>query len=184
MSKMEIEEAFAGGLAARPRTCRIIPLAEVDNPILQQALQVWQSLKGERRLPGRNTVTPRRLKPFLRNTALLKVIDGGADYEYRIVGDAYVMAHGGSFQGLRWSETKAIAPGLHKMIKPIYDRVVASCEPLAMRGWVERGGSPTNLVYCEYLYLPLGEDAVDHILIVAVYHCRNSFEAAKSSLMM
>ena len=159
--------------------CRYIPIAEIDNAVLLDALQLWKRLRNGRRYPARSAVTPRVLKPILRNTSLVKVIDGGADYEYRIVGDAYVMAHGHSFQGLRWSETASLAKGFKEFVKPIFDRVVQDGEPLATRGWIDRGGLSTGHVYCEYLYLPLGEEAtgVDFILTVAVYLRRGGCES-------
>jgi len=119
-------------------------------------------------------MTARVLRSILRNVTLLRVIDGGRDYEYRVVGDAYVMAHGISFQGRRWSETEALSPGHYAAIKPVYDSVVRSGEPVATRGWIERGAHTDERVYCEYVYLPLGteETGVDHIMAVAVYVSR------------
>jgi len=116
-------------------------------------------------------MTVRALRSLLRNITLLRVIDGGRDYEYRVVGDAYVMAHGISFQGKCWSDLKTLAPRHWATIKPIYDSVVRTGEPLATRGWIERGICTDEFVYCEYVYLPLGteEGVVDHILAVAVY---------------
>ena len=181
MSKMDVGGSLAVGLDADPRICRIIPLADVDHAILLDAVGLWQRLKGERKYPSRNAVTPRILKPILRNTTLLRVVDEGADYDYRIVGDAYVMAHGQSFQGKLWSQTEAMSPGFYKFIKPVYDRVVRDGEPLAMRGWIERGGASTGHVYCEYVYLPLGEDRVDHILAVAVYLRRDGVDRVASA---
>lgn len=180
MSKMDIDGSLSG-LEANPRVCRCISLGEVDNTVLLNALALWDGLKNGRRYPSRGAITPRILKPILRNTTLMKVIDGGADYEYRIVGDAFVMAHGHSFQGLLWSQTEKQSPGFHKFIKPIYDRVVREGEPLALRGWIERGGASTGHVFSEYLYLPLGEGSVDHILAVAVYLRRDGLNHATPS---
>jgi len=148
-----------------------IALAEIDSTILLQGAAYWRGLCRERKFPARAEVTPRGLAGLLRYTTLLRVIDGGKDYEYRIVGDAYVMAHGVSFQGKRWSDTDKLSPGYHAMIKSTYDRVVHKGEPVAMRGWIERGGKSSGLVYSEYVFLPLGEDdrTVDHILVFAVY---------------
>jgi hypothetical protein len=159
---------------------RCIPLEEIDNAVLLNALRLWEDLRGGSPYPSRNAVTPRMLKPILRNTMLLKVVDGGADYEYRIVGDAYVMAHGHSYQGMRWSQTAGLAKGFHKVVKPIFDRVVREGEPVAMRGWIDRGGASTGHVYCEYLYLPLGEPggSVDFILVCAIYLRRGGTESA------
>jgi hypothetical protein len=180
MSKMDIDGSLSG-LETNPRVCRCIPLGDVDNTVLLHAWKLWDGLKAGKRFPSRSAITPRILKPILRNTTLIKVIDGGADYEYRIVGDAYVMAHGHSFQGMLWSETNKLSPGFGKFIKPIYDRVVREAEPLALRGWIERGGTSTGHVFSEYLYLPLGEGSVDHILAVAVYLRRDGLDHATSS---
>ena len=148
-----------------------IALAEIDSSILLQGAAFWRGLCHERKFPTRADVTPRGLAGLLRYTTLLRVIDGGKDYEYRIVGDAYVLAHGVSFQGKLWSETSKLSPGYHETIKSTYDRVVRKGEPVAMRGWIERGGKKSELVYSEYVFLPLGEDdrTVDHILVFAVY---------------
>jgi hypothetical protein len=175
---MDVNGLFAEGCDANPRPCHCIPLADVDNPVLMNALRLWEGIRNDRRYPPRQAVTPRVLKPILRNTTLVRVLDGGADYEYRIVGDASVMAHGQSFQGLRWSETEKIAPRFAKFIKPVYDRIVNEGEPIAMRGWIARSSAPRGYIYCEYLYLPLGETSVDHFLIVAVYHRRDGFAHA------
>lgn len=148
-----------------------VPLDEVDNPVLLQGLQYWRERAAGRKFPSRSDVTPRGLGGLLRNTTLLRVIDGGKDYEYRIVGDAYVMAHGVSFQGRKWSETARLSPGYHVMIKPTYDRVVRKAEAVATKGWIERDGHGAEYIYCEYVFLPLGNDenSVDHILVFAVY---------------
>jgi hypothetical protein len=176
MSKMEVDGSFAVCCDANPRPCHCIPLDEVDNVELLRAYQLWEGLKDGRHFPPRQAVTPRVLKPILRNTTLIKVIDGGVDYEYRIVGDAYVLAHGQTFQGLRWSQTQTLAPCFYKFIKPVYDRIVREGEPLAMRGWIERSRASNGFIYCEYLYLPLGETCVDYILAAAVYHRRDGIE--------
>lgn len=151
--------------------CSRVPLAEVTHPILVQAVAFWRRLAAGRKFPARSEVTPRGLGNLLRNTELLRVVDGGMDYEYRIVGDAYVLAHGVSFQGKAWSQIGRLSPRFHRMIKPVYDSVVATGEPVATRGWIERGGATDEHIYCEYVYLPLGADGatVDHILIFAVY---------------
>jgi len=158
-----------------------ITLAEIDSTILLQGAAYWRGLCRERRFPARADVTPRGVAGLLRYTTLLRVIDDGADYEYRIVGDAYVMAHGISFQGKRWSDTDKLSPGYHAMIKSTYDRVVRKGEPVAMRGWIERGAKKSGLVYSEYLFLPLGDNdgAVDHILVFAVYVPRENVTALR-----
>ncbi|MDE2630897.1 MAG: PAS domain-containing protein [Alphaproteobacteria bacterium] len=146
--------------------------------MLLRGAAYWRGLCRGRKFPSRAAVTPRGLAGLLRYTTLLRVIDGGKDYEYRIVGDAYVIAHGISFQGKRWSETGNLSPGYQTTIKSTYDRVVRKGEPVAMRGWIERGRETSELVYSEYLFLPLGDDdrTVDHILVFAIYAPREKLD--------
>lgn len=169
MSKMDVDGSLPAGLEANPRACHCIPLTDVDNAVLLGGLALWRGLEGESRYPPRRAITPRILKPILRNTLLLRVVNGGEDYEYRVVGDAYVMAHGHTFQGKYWSEMGDFAPSFHDFVKQVYDRVVQGGDPVAIRGWIERGCPSTGHVYCEYIYLPLGDGCVDHILAIAVY---------------
>jgi hypothetical protein len=171
MSKMDVDGSLAVGLEINPRVCRCIPLPEVDNAILLEGFELWRCLKGEGKFPPRSAVTPRLLKPLLRNTILFRVINGGEDYEYRIVGDAYVVAHGKSYQGKRWSDTGEPSAVFKKFIKPVYDGIVQGGEPVATLGWIERVGNSSGHVYCENIYLPLGDEAVgvDHILAFAAF---------------
>ena len=183
MSKMDVDGSLPVRLDGNPRVCRCIPLAQVYNSTLLEGFELWRRLKGEHQYPPRSAMTPRLLKPLLRNAMLLRVINGGEDYEYRIVGDAYVMAHGRSFQGKCWSEMGDFVPDFHRFVKEVYVRVVQGGEPVAIRGWIERGLPSTGHVYCEYVYLPLGDDSVgvDHILAFAVYIRRDGLEHVRAA---
>jgi len=115
---------------------------------------------------------------LLRYTKLVRVIDGGRDYECRTAGDAYVMAHGFSFRGKYLSEVKDLVPIYAATVKAIYDRVLATAAPVAIRGWVARGNHKGEHIYTEGAYLPLGPDekTIDHVLVFAVFVPRERFE--------
>jgi len=130
---------------------RCIALIDIDSPIVRQGAGYWSGLCRGRRFPARGDVSPRELKALLRNITLLRVIEGGRDYEYRIVGDAYVMAHGRSFQGLKWSQTAQFSPGYHAAIKPVCDSVVRTGNPIATRGWIEKGADAGEHVFAKGL---------------------------------
>lgn len=165
----DIHRLPQNALENTPKRSRRIAIEEVDNPVLLEGIALWRHLCKGRKYPSRNDITPRVLRQLLRNTTLVKVVDGGNDYEYRIVGDAFVMAHGMSVQGRRWSDTAGLSAGYHDYIKPIYDEVVHDAATIATRGWIERGAGSKGHVWCEYVFLPLGEAEVDHILIFAAY---------------
>jgi hypothetical protein len=146
-----------------------ISLDMVEAPAVRAGIGYWKRLCGQRKFPSRSEVTPRDILGLLRNAVLLRVLDGGAEYEYRIVGDAHVIAHGFSAQGLTLSQLGIIAPGYETILKSLYDYPVRKGVPLALRGWISRGES--EFIYSESVFLPLGPDdvTVDHVLNFSVY---------------
>lgn len=146
-----------------------VDIAAIREPVLHQALAVWNELKGTGRFPNRDAMSPRAMAPFLRNIVLVRVLEDGKEYEFRIVGDAIVQVQGGGFQGHTLTEIDAKLPGYGAFLRPIYDLLVAAGEPHAYRGHVPDG--PVKRAFAhETLLLPLGADAaVDHILVVGAY---------------
>ena len=146
-----------------------VALDELDSPVLKLAADYWRSLRGGRRFPAREDLRPRDMTGFLRDMALVKVIDGGADYEFRIVGDAQAQAYSIPLQGRRISEISVTAPWFTQIATITYDYVRRSGEPLALRGGIGREFPEAKFVYNENVFLPLGasNDAVDHLLIVS-----------------
>jgi hypothetical protein len=155
----------------------IIALDAVESPILLQGVAYWRKLKGERSYPSRQEMLPRELAPLLRHVALIRLIDDGADYEYRIVGDAHVQSHGFSMQGQRVSEVDKFSPGYGPVLKSLYDHAVRRRDLYAFRGWMERGEQHRQYIYSESVFMPLGpdEDTIDHVLNLSVYTPRDSF---------
>jgi hypothetical protein len=142
---------------------------ELDSPVLRLAADYWLSRRNGRRFPARNDLHPRDMAKILRDTVLVRIIDGGADYEYRIVGDAQAQAYTVPLQGRRISDISVTAPWFGQIAASTYDYVRRSGEPLAMRGRVGREFPEAKFVYNESVFLPLGpsDDAVDHLLIVS-----------------
>lgn len=147
-----------------------IALEALRQPQTLQALTLWNAQRGERRFPPREALSPRAMAPFLRNTVLVRVIDGGKDYQFRVVGDAIVEVQGASLQGLTIGEIDKAQPGYGSALRPVYDRVVARGEPLAFRGQVPQAAL-RRAFFHESLVLPLGADGttVDHLLVVGAY---------------
>ncbi len=156
----------------------VIALDAMESPILRQALDYWNRLRGERRYPARQDMAPRDLAPLLRNLCLIRLIEGGTDYEYRIVGDAHVISHGFTMQGLKVSDIDKYSPGYGPVLKSLYDRAVRRREPYAFRGWMERGEKTKEFIYSESLFMPMGPDdaTIDHVLNFSVYTPRDSYD--------
>jgi len=146
-----------------------IALADIASPLVREGLRYWEEKRGGRPWPTRDDLIPREIAKFIRNVVLVRTVGGGTDYEFRIVGDAAVAAHGFSFQNMLVSQLDTKIDGYSTVIKNFYDYVLRKCTAVALRGrliHVERG-------YCrhESIYLPLGPDdkTIDHIFIVAQY---------------
>jgi len=149
----------------------VVSLDELENAVVRTGVAYWRALKAGRKLPARSQLRPRDMIGILRNIVLLKVIDGGQDYEYRITGDAHVQAYGLSFQDMRINQIVALSPEFGQMMFGLYEHVRVTAEPFAVRGWVGREIPDARFVYYESVFLPLAEDGetVDHILVVSIY---------------
>ncbi|HEY0104792.1 MAG TPA: PAS domain-containing protein [Rhizomicrobium sp.] len=149
----------------------VVSLDRLEHAALRTAVSYWRSLRGGRRFPSRSQLSPRDMAAILRHVVLLKVLDGGADYEYRIAGDAHVQAFSIPFKGLRLGEVSVRAPVIGRVLKGLYEHVRSTGEAFGTRGWVDKELPATRFVYYESALLPLGEDdeTVDHILIVSIY---------------
>lgn len=160
-------------------TSGVLPLDQIESPIVRQGLDYWLKLRGERPYPARADMTPRDLSALLRHVVLLKLVDDGADYLYRIVGDAHVISHGFNMQGLLVSDVDRYSPDYGPVLKSLYDRAVRRRDAYAFRGWLERGAEHKQYIYSESVFMPLGPDArtIDHVLNFSVYTPRDSYDA-------
>jgi len=149
----------------------VIGLDAIEDASVRTGVAYWRMLKAGRAMPSRAELSPRAMTGILRNVALLRVLDGGADYDYRIAGDAHVQAYGKTLKGARLSDVVAELPQLGQMLRGVFDHVRATAAPFAARGWIGREIRDARFVYHESCFLPLAGDGVtvDHILAVAVH---------------
>lgn len=145
------------------------PVDGVRNPLLKSGVDYWRSLCGERRFPARSEMTLRGMAAILPYAVIVGVIDGGADYEYRYVGDAQRQAFKAYFKGLRVSQIEAAAPELGAALRRAYEQVRSLRLPFVVR--VRHNPDPADSKpYYECIFLPLGvsDSTVDHLLVVGV----------------
>ncbi|MEJ1969180.1 MAG: PAS domain-containing protein [Rhizomicrobium sp.] len=175
MSTQRLNAFSAHAIAAQPApdrsSSRPIALEALENAVTRTATNYWRMLRGARNLPPRAALSPRDMRAILRNVVLLRLIDGGRDYEYRIVGDMFAWAYDKQFRGLCLSQVEKAAPEHGARMRGLYEHVRATAVPLAIQGWVGRDVPDSNFVYYETVLLPLGDDGqtVDHILVTSFY---------------
>jgi hypothetical protein len=138
---------------------------QLEGPVVRQGVAYWNILRGERRFPAREEVHPRDFVPLLKNVVLVRVLDGGGDFEFRIVGEARTHTYALSFAGKRLSELRGIWPTYSYSLHGLFGHVAQFGEPVALRGHFGPGFSDVNIAYFESVMLPLGAgDSVDHII--------------------
>jgi hypothetical protein len=160
----------------------ILSLTDAINPHVKRAIEYWNGLRGERCFPARGELTLRGMAAILPYCVIVSVVDSGADYEYRYVGEEQRQAYGIQFKGLRLSKIEAAAPQLGMLLRGAYETVRAHGQPFVVRGRLASGSKDTALLYHESVFLPLGAAAVDHILIVGVRVPRPFWEIPSNHL--
>jgi hypothetical protein len=145
-----------------------LPLDQVKSASALAGIAIWRALRGTRRFPARSDVTPREITGIMQHISLIKVINGGEDFENRFVGDAVVRAHDVPIAHRRFSEVARDIPRLIEQLLPMARKVVATGEPLAYCG--KTGHDMAEVAYTDFegVLLPLGptDEMVDHILYV------------------
>lgn len=149
----------------------IVAVEALEDRAVRLGADYWLRLRCGRRYPSRDDLVPRDMAEFLRNIALIRVIDDGADYEYRVAGDAHVMAFGLAFHGIRVSQIEAAAPDYGRITRATYEHVRNIGEPYCVRGWVGRDMPDSRFSYHESAFLPLGprDGSVDHLMVISAY---------------
>jgi hypothetical protein len=157
-------------LSARQRAdgVTMAPIEDARSPFVKKGVDCWQSLCGQKRFPARCDLTLRGMAPFLPHAVIVGVIDGGADYEYRYVGEAEREAFKSYFKGIRLTQIEAHAPEFGRILRSAYEQVRSTGLPFIVRGRSDLENSQSG--YHETAFLPLGvsDAAVDHLLLVGV----------------
>ncbi len=146
-------------------------IEDAENPIVKIGAEYWRSLRGKRRFPSRGDLALRGMVAILPYSVIIAVLDGGADYEYRFVGDAQRQAYKTYFKGMRLSQIEIGAPELGEVLRDVYELLRSSGSPLLLRGKADYDEIDSQQRYHETVLLPLGasDGVVDHILVVGVH---------------
>ena len=144
----------------------IVEFERLEATVPRQAVASWNALMGARRFPRAPDGV---LATVAHNSIVVRVIEGGADYEYRSVGDALVAGFQEDFSGRLLSDIIASTPRFGIGLRMLYEMVRTSGEPLYYRGWVGADMPGAKFVYYESAVLPFGRDEalVDHILVAS-----------------
>jgi len=144
------------------------PLEQIGDHLLPLQ-KLWNERRGQRRFPARDAISPRDIKDYLARATIMRVIDGGNDFEYLLAGDVLIKSYGSNLQGAKASELANLreVTDLSALMDVACRPVVAHGAPILVEFKSELYGGA--IVRREALHLPLGDDdgAVDHILVVS-----------------
>jgi hypothetical protein len=141
-----------------------LELEDLHSEPLKAGVAWWRKTRGERPFPTREELVPRQIAELLAYMSLVKVIDGGADFEHRIVGDVMVQAFNVRVQNRRFSEIARDAPAFIAQCFEIFRRVVDLGKPQAWRATEGPNSTAVVFRYSEVVLLPLGRENVEFIL--------------------
>lgn len=146
----------------------VIAKRDIRSPLVRRGFDYWLMKRGDRPYPARQEIRPGEIRSLLPNVILVGVVDGGCDYEFRVVGDANVQANGFSFQGWRASQLRQkLQPGYTENMFTLYNWVRTNGKAVAIRGRLAHVGR--SYIPFESITMPLGPDGktVDHLFIVS-----------------
>lgn len=100
----------------------------MDDGNARQLLALWEAKRGARLMPARSDFDViADLRPFLGYLMLIEVIEGGADYRFRVFGSTIAALVGEENQNKRLSE---IPVDDARALKVMFDQVVRSRAPV------------------------------------------------------
>ena len=131
---------------------RIDEAALAHDERLLALYRLWQSKRGGRTLPARSDFGHRELVPWFGNLILLDVVNGGADYRYRLFGVTLAQEAGFDMTGKLLSEypLKDRLPHFYE----VFAQVLRNRAPALS----EHDPGVTNVRRRRRLILPLGKD--------------------------
>jgi len=143
-----------------------VTLDEIQCEALRAGTAYWNKLRCGRPWPSRDELNFRDMAKFLPYMALLRVIDGGADFEHRFVGDVMVRAFSVPIQNRRFSEIGVDAPSLIRNSFLIFRRVLQTRAPVFALQRIGHDVREVVYMYGERALLPLGctSDSIDYVI--------------------
>lgn len=130
---------------------------------VEESLEYWESIRGDRPVPQRVDFDPTDIPRVLTHVVFLDVLDGGADFRFRVIGDAVRSISHGNYTGQlvgslpHISDDGPLMTGLRA--------AVTSREPV--RSQVPYSGPFKEISLRDHLILPFTgqDDEVTHLLV-------------------
>lgn len=152
----------------------LVPLENMETPVVRQGIAWWNKLRGERSYPARDDIRVRDIAGLLRHMVLAKVLDGCDDYLLTIVGDEVCRSYRAPIINRRMTEIAVDLPNMAARWLTLFRRVTMTGAPLAVVVTVGKETPEINFTHAETVCLPLGPmgQAADHIVCFGQHAAR------------
>jgi hypothetical protein len=111
-------------------------IEQPDLPLIKELVAYWERKRGMRLAPCRADVDLMDLRMHLRTIFMVDVLDGGADFRYRLIGTAIVAGLGRDSTGKRLSELYHDRPKVLARLLERFNLVLTQKRPVFTRGQV------------------------------------------------
>jgi len=156
---------------------RIIERADqIEGRRLRAMYDYWRAKAESRIGPRREEIRPEEIKKLLPWIWLVDVVDGGADYRFRLGGEEIVKFMGERLAGATLSAQPRVA--FFQNMRTRFDACVRAKAPI-MIGPARTTHEPSSFLEISALLLPSSENGVDVSLIFGVIEVRPAYAAAE-----
>lgn len=154
------------GVGEPPQDDAPLQSASFEHPVLEALYRFWSGKKSALgALPSRKDISPSEIKKLLPHIAIADVIDGGADFCFRVCGTMITEGAGVELTGKSWSSFE----GTDRIIARSR-QLVETAEPYYATNQ-RAHWAPKDFQHYSVLALPLARDGktVDMVLYGLVY---------------
>jgi hypothetical protein len=137
-----------------------------DAPQISDLVAYWEGKRAGRPMPRRADIDPTELGSHLPNIFMVDVLDGGADFRYRLLGTAIVAGLGRDSTGRKLKHLYRDQPEAFAGLAALFRKVVTERRPAFARGhifWLPA----RDLRRFSGGYVPLSDDGATVNIILA-----------------
>jgi hypothetical protein len=109
-------------------------IEQPEVPLMRDLVRYWDQKRRDRRAPRRSDIDPTEIPTHLPNLHMMDVLDGGADFRYRLIGTAIVEGLGRDNTNKRLSELYADRPEVLRKLVARFALVAMEKRPIFSRG--------------------------------------------------
>jgi hypothetical protein len=150
----------AGGIEYNP--------SDLKHPTLAFLRAWWDGKRGSRRMPARIDLNPTEFRQHLSSLMTLEVIERGADFRHKIVGDDVADYFAWNAAGRTVTEAFQTQPeALRNVVLAIYRAVVHRQEPIYAVG--DAGWAAKGIERCDVLHVPLSDNGKNVAMILSAF---------------